>query len=342
MLLLYLYRYTSRRQAIVILLATYALVTTVYLAGSIYYYHAVNRHHWFDPYYQVSPPEFKVPKAKAPDEYRIIALGGSTTRDPRKKEDENYPYLLQQMLQARYPGKKITVLNGGMNWFSAKHTLMFYTEYAHLFNPDLVIVMDGINDLYRSFSPRGFALGEFQPDYSHFYGASINGALSPTFENAIYARDADEIEDYKKANFPFSEFLAFNSFKQFESSLVKYIKEDSTKCLLIMQPSLYRYPIADSVDDKLWFGKYMCNTIRRNEKVYPDAASMKIAMDSFITAVKNISIQQNCLLLNADSAIPKTPDYFTDDVHYTRKGDRALARLAYGKIVEQGLIDTGP
>ena len=338
MLLLYLYRYTNRKQATVVLLISYALIVTTYLGGSLYYYNVVNRHHFFDPYYQVSPAEFKVPFTKDANEFRIIALGGSTTRDPRKDENKNYPYLLQQMLQARYPGKKITVLNGGMNWYSSKHSLMFYTEYAHLFNPDLVIVMDGINDVYRSFSPRDFAVGEFQPDYRHFYGAAINGAVSPTFEHSIFCSGMDDLSDYKKAKFPFSDFLAFNSFKQFETSLTKYIQADSARCLLLMQPSLYQNPIADSIENMLWFDKTLCNKNRSGKKVYPDAASMKTAMDSFNAAVMDISVKHNCLLLNVAAQIPKTPEYFNDDVHYTAKGDSNLAQLVYDKIVESGLI----
>ena len=338
MLLLYLYRFTNRAQATMIILISYALMITAYLGGSYYYYNTANSQHFFDPYYQVSPPKFKVPYIKEANEYRIIAIGGSTTRDPRKKEEENYPFLLQQLLQAKFPDKKITVLNGGMNWYCSKHSLMFYTEYAQLFHPDLVLVMDGINDVYRSFSPRDFAIGEFQPDYRHFYGASIHGAAPVSLEHSIFHAGQEDLTDYKKTKFPFSDFLAFNSFRQFETSLTGYIQADGAKCMLIMQPSIYQSTISDSVEKVLWFGKSLCNRNSNGQKTYPDAASMKTAMDSFVIAVKTISFQQNCLLLNADSGIPKTLSYFNDDVHYTSTGDSLLAQLVFNKIISAGII----
>ena len=53
------------------------------------------------------------------------------------------------------------------------HLLIDYQLRVRQFEPDLIVVFEAINDLYRSFSPPWWAVGEFRPDYSHYLGPYI-------------------------------------------------------------------------------------------------------------------------------------------------------------------------
>lgn len=335
----FLFINSSKTNRVNLLIRLCLFLSCIYIVGSIYFYNFSNRYHWFDPYYQVSPPEFTTPFLKPQNEYRVLVLGGSTSRDPRKEGNKNYPFLLQELLQKKYPDKKIVVLNSGMNWFSAKHSLLNYTEYGHLFQPDLVIVLQGINDVYRSFTPRDFALGEFHPSYKHFYGASYYGAKSQTLESLFFNPDLNDYRDYRATDFPFSAFKAYPSFVQFEAAIANYVQADGARCLLLSQPSLYRTDLPDTVINKLWFGKYLCNKNTGKVKTYPNTASMKMAMDSFNRAVQRIAQTKKCLYLDADAYIPKNTTYFYDDVHFTNNGSKLLAKTIFDYIIENNVLE---
>lgn len=71
------------------------------------------------------------------------------------------------------------------NHSSFKHSLISYVTYYTHWRPDVVIVMHGINDLTRSFSPPYFAVGPYNEQWTHFCGPAIYGARPPTFEQHL-------------------------------------------------------------------------------------------------------------------------------------------------------------
>jgi hypothetical protein len=77
------------------------------------------------------------------------------------------------MLRQQYPDVTIEVQNAGSAWYTTAHLLIDYQLLVRQFEPDLIIVFEAINDLYRSFSPPWWAVGEFRPDYSHYLGPYI-------------------------------------------------------------------------------------------------------------------------------------------------------------------------
>src|SRR5919201_3110956 len=107
---------------------------------------------------------------KPPRTFRIFALGGSTTLGIGNAYEDTYPFKLQSMLRQRYPDINIEVQNAGSAWYTTAHVLINYQLRVRRFEPDLIIVFEAINDLYRSFSPPWWAVGEFKPDYSHYLG----------------------------------------------------------------------------------------------------------------------------------------------------------------------------
>src|SRR5205807_4189844 len=131
-----------------------------------------------------APPSFDhIPKNKQASTFRILALGGSTTRDVSLKKDDRYPAVLERILQERYPTTRIEVLNGGMDWYTTEHALIQYAFGASDWNPDLVVFFEGINDLCRSCASPQLAVGEYKSDYSHFYGPVIRAYHTPAFES---------------------------------------------------------------------------------------------------------------------------------------------------------------
>ena len=93
---------------------------------------------------------------KAPDSFRIVCLGGSTTFN-------GYPAYLEEALQDDFAreGLRLEVINGGnQQWTTMDSLISFITRCLPL-EPDAVVVYHAVNDAV-------FAFGDqTSPDYSH-------------------------------------------------------------------------------------------------------------------------------------------------------------------------------
>ena len=92
------------------------------------------------------------PEKKPPGEIRILCLGGSTTAGEDVGEADTYPAQLQAMLRARYQGLDIRVINAGVPSYDVPHSLRDYELRLYRFEPDIVTIYHGINDLFIYYS----------------------------------------------------------------------------------------------------------------------------------------------------------------------------------------------
>ncbi|WP_243312887.1 SGNH/GDSL hydrolase family protein [Fundidesulfovibrio agrisoli] len=98
--------------------------------------------------YGFTGPDFSLRKPS--DTFRIICLGGSTTYGAGVETDMySYPALLQAMFErTRSPGgKRIETINAGVFGYNSLHTYLQVATRLRLFDPDMYIIMDGLNDL---------------------------------------------------------------------------------------------------------------------------------------------------------------------------------------------------
>lgn len=88
------------------------------------------------------------------DDYVILAIGGSTTFGWGLEDQYTYPYQLQQQLSnnniIREIREQITVINAGIPSFTSTQQKLYLDRIIPDINPDLVIVMTGINDYHYS------------------------------------------------------------------------------------------------------------------------------------------------------------------------------------------------
>jgi lysophospholipase L1-like esterase len=343
----------SNKTNIFLIVCNLVFLIILYSTVSIYYYRKiVVKEHLFDPYLQVSSLLLdRASMHKESGVFRVLCLGGSTTLDNEVPEENRWPYLLQIMLQEAYPDLKVEIINAGMDWYTTKHSLINYTTYYRDWNPDLVIIMHGINDLYRSFSPKELAIGEYNDRWTHFYGPSINGAKSKdTFEENlkigienIFHKLFHHKEYPAESNYPLNMYVSIDMFKRHLTSLAQYVHFDNANLILMTQPSLYKPSMKKNELALLGFGKMFCTTRVLSEHGvytrYPSAKSLADAMNLFNDATKEIAQAKGAILLDAASRIPKDLDYFIDDVHYTKKGSGTLAKFIAHEIIKLNILD---
>ena len=89
-------------------------------------------------------PEF--PLEKPADEYRIVAVGGSTTFGDNIPADTTWPAALEALLNAEYPDVTVRVVNAGVAAYTSWHSLVNFQFRLLELNPDMVIVYHATND----------------------------------------------------------------------------------------------------------------------------------------------------------------------------------------------------
>ena len=312
------------------MIPTVALLGFIYAAGNIYYYNT--QEHLFDPFLQVPPSTYYYETAKDTNTVRVLCLGGSTTRFVLADSLDRYPTILQQILDKRNDGKKYEVLNAGMDWYTSKHSLINYAAYCRNFKADKVIVMHAINDLYRSFSPPGFSIGEYESDYSHFYGPSIYGARPESFSKKIY-KNFRKIWFSKNNNprdFEMSEFISKPDFEDYLSQLMELIQQDGAEPYLVSQGHMYREDLSKLEQSKIWMSMTFCE----KDSEYPNIQSLANAMDAYNTTTKKVAAKYNIPLIDAAPILKKDLEHFVDDVHYTTMGSTKLATFISEHILK--------
>jgi len=86
-------------------------------------------------------PEFQVPKP--PGTLRILSLGDSRTFGWGLTEAETYSGLIEKMLQQYVgPGKRVEVINAGVNAWSYGQMYTYLREFGLQYQPDIVVLAD--------------------------------------------------------------------------------------------------------------------------------------------------------------------------------------------------------
>jgi len=305
----------------------------LYSAASLVY--SVKQEHLFDPFLQIDNPLFEESKEKNDNTYRIVCLGGSTSL--------GYTVILKEILQEKYPNINIEVLNSARTWYTTKHSLINYATYCRYWNPDAVIVMHGINDLIRSFSPTRLAIGQYNNRWTHYYGPSINGANPPFFGRELLRRLARMWYAnlrIKPSDYAIEEYKSIDMFGKHLATIVKYTTADNAEVFLVGQPSIFKQDMSKEELDMLWVVKGFCYTYNNYLSIkHPSPESFARAMKKAIGIVKETALSSKGFFIDADHRIPKNLKHFIDDCHYTASGHRLLANIIADRIVESRVIE---
>jgi lysophospholipase L1-like esterase len=90
----------------------------------------------------------EIPLKKGKDELRILSMGDSWTFGQGVALEETFSKQLEEMLSARLPGRKITVINAGIQGYSYMQGYFLLRETSLKYGPDLLL----INSFNHTFS----------------------------------------------------------------------------------------------------------------------------------------------------------------------------------------------
>ena len=85
-------------------------------------------------------PDVEFTTDKAPQEYRVLALGDSFTEGVGAPQDSTWVKVVGRLLASRHPDRQITTLNAGVSASDPFYAYVLLREKLVPFHPDLVIV----------------------------------------------------------------------------------------------------------------------------------------------------------------------------------------------------------
>lgn len=244
----------------------------------------------------------------------IFCLGGSTT-EFRDENNRDWPGLLEKELHKEASYDKVKVYNLGKQWYSSQHILINYILNLRQHNPDVIIIMENINDLLHNADFSWLSNGEFRGDYGNFLGpltrfikyGSFREYFFKTIDGLWYEKKPVEIEtDY---------FPGLKSFERNLRTLISLAKLDGTSVILMTQPNLYKDSMSNEEIGSL--GMIQGEAIGNGKKwaVTTGRNGMKLYNDK----IREIASSEGVNLIDLELAVPKSLDYFYDEVHYQSK-----------------------
>jgi len=246
---------------------------------------------------------------------------------------------------------RIEVQNAATDWHTSQHSLIKFLTQIQAFDPDLIVVYHAINDLCRGFVPPQYCLRRrYMADYGHHLGPMIRVVRDHvSFDERgclLFRRVAKQFRKYWFSDFrveqprPVQEtrvgtWRSLPAFTRNMGNLVDCAKLANVDVLLASQPHLYRVDLTDDERRRIVFPKLFCE----ENRYVPDLGSMVEGMAAFERAVERIAQERSVPYIDLEALVPKTFDYFIDDVHYTPKGCAVIGNALADKVLELHLID---
>ncbi len=268
---------------------------------------------------------------KPPGEFRIIALGGSTTEDANTIEGRHWPLTLQDELRASgHPN--VRVLNAGMGAYSSAHSLV-QLEFDMLpFQPDLVLVLHNVNDLTVNYYAARFGR-QVDPSYHVKYGIkSYTGVvddgdvvLSRLWHSArvrldmlLHGVPTGAISD----SFSIDQGLA--AFRRNLRSIAAVGRIHGTEVVFLTMPVSRSRAIYDST---------RAQARGSDPGYFPSHERFLVDFDAYNDAVKAAGRDAQVAVIDMEAALRgHDAEFFLDVVHYSDEGSHAFGRALAAQL----------
>lgn len=302
--------------------------------------------------YRTNSDGIRGPELDAPDSYRILCIGGSTTECPYLDDSETWPTLLGELLAADW-NRPVWVGAAAVSEFASGHHLRYLRQSDLAPTVDRVVVMPGANDLLRLF----FELdsGEVEPPY--WYQSNLLGLvrqiwnvrlghgmlLDSTGEQLRIRRlgpgdspsaPISESRDPRAYAFRPRELdfdAAVADFERRLTQLAELAKAKKIPLTLVTQPVLWEDFLDAIGQNKLLFAR-----------VYPyprtwdllTATKLRKIMYQYNEAIRLVAAKTDTDFVDPATEMNGRQEYFYDDFHLNELGCQRLATLLARHLAE--------
>jgi lysophospholipase L1-like esterase len=286
---------------------------------------------------------------KPDNEFRVFILGASNAECFYLDDSESIDAVLQDELIAHAPeGLSVKVYNAGLTAANSDDIIsMIVHRIVHL-EPDILIIFAG--DLYapmrdydylhflektdrKKFPLFNFLATEFQIPRRIYY---VFKQLSPNEQDIFetIALKSEQMQAIKKMrSFPISDLAPKTNIPGFSQNLRTIIgiaKAHKVQLVFITPQSTWNSEVDPKTKNFHWALYY--NGVRYREDL------MHKALESYNGAVRTLSVKYSVPLFDLAKILPKSTEYFYDDVHFNVKGAQFAGQHLASFIIKGGLI----
>ena len=273
-------------------------------------------------------PELKMPKSRST--LRLAFLGSSTTYCAEVSNNENtWPHLVAEALQAEWPGLSVDYINGGVPGYSVSSSLKNLEYRVTPLEPDVIVIYEGHNDLTgNSFNlARKQGLVSTPPAQNLSWPAKYSLLWYLVEKNlVIMSHERTARQTAGKLSFD-KEDLA-GPFRRDLKDLVELSKRTAPIIVLVTFSTQLREDQTPEQQSRaaatsLYYMPYMSvNGLIQGYAEYNGV-------------VRQVAWETGAVLIAGENAIPGDAQHFADSVHFTDKGSHVMARR-----VARGLIQS--
>lgn len=279
---------------------------------------------------------------KPPGEVRVFVVGGSTTECVFLDDREALTRRLQERLRAANPGLDVRVYGAGRSGDrSWDHVAMVSQRIAHL-QPDLIVVFAGINDLFAGANGRDYLMRDTArpPSLRLLLAEAATEFQLPRLVLRATRRDDPNAIDIRsmyrrlaaaaRAR-PLSERPPREDVRPYEEnlrSLAAIARAQGARMVFMTQATTW-----NARDPRPSEWHWMTGTRVRYREADLDAA-----MGRYNDAMKRAAAASEAPVFDLAASLPKSADYFYDDVHFNVAGADSAAAMLARFLVERGVV----
>jgi lysophospholipase L1-like esterase len=233
---------------------------------------------------------------------QIFFLGGSTTECEMVDEEFRFPYLVGRKLE-ELTQKKINSENGGKSGNNSIHSINNLVNKILPYNPDIVVMMDNINDLSSLI---------FEGTY---WSKNKNRSnLSCIQKNTSDLTKGDEWAKSRKIE---------NIFEADEQARIKKIYKENLKIFINISKAKNIIPVLMTQANRI--EKNPEFTTKRGSAEF-DKIYQKLYID-FNNITREVAREENILLIDLAKKVPAQEKYLYDVVHVNKAGSILEAEI---------------
>ena len=258
--------------------------------------------------------EKEIPLQKEEGEFRLLVLGDSSTDGVGVEASKRYSSILERKLSASFPGRKVTVINGGIPGYTSFSIVRLYEKRLSKYNPDALIIAIN-NDCSRGSmcSKDRVCSMKMLPIFSLLYKSELYLLLRKVI-NRQKDRIVDQRPQINGRENPEMNRLAVSTddVKENYLKLINDIKARGGDNIIVVMP--------------------------RKQQVWRRSRDLQ----NYIQLKKQISDKEETLYVNFfDEWKDKTDAdenlLFIDDLHPSEKGNALIGERLYELIMQKGL-----
>jgi lysophospholipase L1-like esterase len=301
-------------------------------------------------------PEFSGERGS---EYRILAVGGSTTECLFLDQSKAWPYLLGENLSKTADGRKVWVGNIGRSGLNTRDHILEMKYLLPYYDVDVLVFLIGVNDL-------GLLLeqgDEYDPIYlseeehvwrqlKHAFLVIPPGALPdrPFYEKTRLFRLASSLaaqEQEEENQADAWKFYVFGRKNRQEGQIIEQLpslasaldeyernireivslgEQQGLRMVFATQPTLWKADITTEEESLLWQG-WARRPRKRPGDPYYSVEALASGMAAYNERLLRLCMKYGLECVDLARELPKDLTIFYDDGHYNENGARETARV---------------